>query len=526
MIALISVVIFMGFGLFVLRQKENLIRAQVSQTVFAEYVLKTKKDYIKTAIDRRIKELQDDYSFHKNTTDSILFNSLAYQNSLKQEALNRIKEIYLKKGGYVWVNELLKNGPNDYFVKQMYNPTRPHIDGYQLSFNEQDTKGQYLHKMILVAVKENENSFISYWWKELDSDTVSEKISYVQLFKPYHWILGSGIHLDEIEHFKIQSQTEFDKRFSFYQKTTIFYALILFIVISLIAFLQKRKIQQLITYYIRKVEDKEVKLIDFNNQLETKVNHRTNDLLKTNIALEKAMIIAEESNKLKSSFLANMSHEVRTPMNSILGFSDLLTDIDNTPEQIKRYVGFIRKSGEQLLGTINDILDISSLESNQLILEKQEVKLYLMLQEMYTDCSKTYKNHDVKFQLSFPDSEKDTLCYTDPIRFKQLFYKLISNAFKFTSKGTITFGYSMERENKNNSLLFFVKDTGIGIAENKQHLIFKHFSQAGEIEYRQGNGIGLSICKGIIELMEGDIWFHSKEHVGSTFYFRIPRRLH
>jgi signal transduction histidine kinase len=237
--------------------------------------------------------------------------------------------------------------------------------------------------------------------------------------------------------------------------------------------------------------------------------------------LIKARLKAEESDKLKSVFLANMSHEIRTPLNGILGFSDLLINKDIEPDKREEYVKIIKSSSNQLVRIINDILDISKIETGQFHVNVSAISLNTLLDEaflylltMINDNDKDIEGREVK---SF---EKDDLIYTDKVRLQQVLLNLISNAVKFTDKGYIEIGYKQ----KENTILFFVKDTGIGIPSNKHRLIFERFRQVEESFTRTygGTGLGLPISKGIIELMGGKIWLESKAEEGSTFYFTIP----
>ncbi|PCH75213.1 MAG: hypothetical protein COB98_09270 [Flavobacteriaceae bacterium] len=521
-IALISIIIFFGLGILMLREKEITFRNNIAQNMYAEYVLESKKDYIKTAIDRKITELQQQFNFQQQTRDSAFFWSDKFQNIIKKECLMRIKNMQLKKGGYVWVEEIYDYDGGDKFAIQLHNPTKPEMDNKWLSTNDKDLMGIKFYALMLDVVRNNKDPYFKYWYPKLGTDTITQKISYVKLFKPFDWVIGTGVHLDEIENFTTRSQSEFDTKFAPFKKNSFIYVFILLVITLYIAFLHKKRIQGLIHFYISKVAEKEEQLIRFNDDLELIITDRTKDLQEINVELKTAKEAAEESNKLKTAFLANMSHEVRTPMNSILGFSDLLTDKENTPHQINRYVGFIQKSGQQLLNTINDILDISKIEAHQLEIELEEVSLNEILEDVYSHTDKLYGTTAIKYSLLSPKTNKNIMIFTDPSRFKQVFIKLISNAFKFTDEGSISIGYSIINEENKPKILFFVKDTGIGITKTKQHLLFKHFSHASENEYRQGNGIGLSICKGLVDLMGGEIWFSSEKGQGSYFYFTIP----
>jgi len=232
---------------------------------------------------------------------------------------------------------------------------------------------------------------------------------------------------------------------------------------------------------------------------------------------------AEENDKLKSSFLANLSHEIRTPMNSIVGFSNLLELEKISTDTQTKYLQIIKSSSKQLLLLINDILDISKIEANQLnmnytVFDLQELFDELLIQFSF-ELSK-YEEKDVKLILN---KGKSTLfkIYNDKERLKQVLSNLLSNAIKFTPKGLIEFGYI---DLSNNKLKFYVKDTGIGISDEFKKVIFNRFSReklTSNTTYG-GTGIGLAISKGLVNLLEGEIFLESEKSVGSTFYFVLP----
>lgn len=233
--------------------------------------------------------------------------------------------------------------------------------------------------------------------------------------------------------------------------------------------------------------------------------------------LELAKNKAEESDRLKSAFLANMSHEIRSPLNGIIGFSELLKE-RKTDEKTVRYANYISGRSLDLLRIINDILDFSRIEAHQLEIIAQKFNLHSLTEELAGVYSIHNDNPESKTRIIFHLSE-DLELETDYFRLKQVLINLIDNALKFTAKGTVEIGYRSIR----NMVEFYVKDTGIGIPKNKTDLIFDRFRQINDSPVRQGgNGLGLSICKGIIELMNGEIRVISEENKGSTFYFSIP----
>lgn len=243
-----------------------------------------------------------------------------------------------------------------------------------------------------------------------------------------------------------------------------------------------------------------------------------------NSELEKAIEKAQESERLKSAFLANMSHEIRTPLNSILGFSSLLSQ-DIEPTKFNNYSKIIQNSGQQLLRIIDDILDLSKLESGQLPIVTELVDINNILQEVYSIQNKNKKlQSSPKITLKRPRIDPNNIIFlkTDSIRLAQVLNNLINNAIKFTNEGFIESGYTIKPEKDEKVVEFYVKDTGMGIPKEKQESIFDRFVQVENIRVTGGNGLGLSICKGLIELLGGKIWVESEVGIGSCFYFTLP----
>jgi len=234
------------------------------------------------------------------------------------------------------------------------------------------------------------------------------------------------------------------------------------------------------------------------------------------IAKEKA----EESDRLKSAFLANMSHEIRTPMNGILGFAELLKEPNVSVEDQEKYLGVIQKSGNRLLNIINDIVDISKIESGQMETTLSEVNVNEKIEDIYNFFMPQAQQKGIHFSNKCSLPADQARISSDKVKIYAILTNLVYNAFKFTYAGSIEFGY----EKKESFLEFFVKDTGIGISEANKDIIFKRFMQGGKITNKtyEGTGLGLSISKSYVEMLGGKIWVESEEGQGSTFYFTIP----
>ncbi len=233
---------------------------------------------------------------------------------------------------------------------------------------------------------------------------------------------------------------------------------------------------------------------------------------------------AEESDKLKTAFLANMSHEIRTPMNGILGFAEMLNDDQLSEGNRKKYVEIINNNGKMLMSLIDDVIDFAKIEARQIKILQQEFSLNMLLTQVHSSfLSESLRKEPKGVKLKIRKSLSNDDCYiqSDPNRVRQVLTNLVGNAFKFTKEGYIEFGYSAP---KDNILEFFVRDTGIGIPEDKIDLIFERFVQADYSRSRKysGSGLGLAISQGFVELLGGKMWAKSKENQGSVFYFSIP----
>ena len=238
------------------------------------------------------------------------------------------------------------------------------------------------------------------------------------------------------------------------------------------------------------------------------------------LELIKAKEKAEESDRLKSTFLTNMSHEIRTPMNGIIGFTELLKEPNLSSDDQQDFIQTIQISGARMLNTINNIVDVSKIESGLIQVDIKETNINEKMEFTYKFFKPEVEIKGLQFFFKNTLPSKEAIIKTDNEKVYGIMTNLIKNAIKFTYEGSIEYGY----EKRGEFLEFFVKDTGIGIPQKQFQLIFERFRQGSESHNRgyEGSGLGLSIAKSYVEMLGGEIWVESEEGKGSIFYFTIP----
>ena len=275
-------------------------------------------------------------------------------------------------------------------------------------------------------------------------------------------------------------------------------------------------IQYNLLHIVQVTQNQSEKLKDANENLKQEIDRKENIQRELQNAKEKA----EESDRLKSAFLANMSHEIRTPMNGILGFAQLLDKQDISREKQQEFINHIQKSGERLLATVNDLIDISRIETGQIEVSHEIINLNQEIVDIvnFFTTEANGKGIDIGVKDKLPGYE--ARIKTDQMKFSSVLRNLIKNAIKYTEHGSIAIGCKREGQ----YIRFYVADTGIGIPEDRQDAIFNRFVQADIADTRayEGSGLGLSIARSYIELLGGKIWVESIEGQGSTFYFNLP----
>lgn len=289
------------------------------------------------------------------------------------------------------------------------------------------------------------------------------------------------------------------------------------------------KVNELIS--IDKLKELNHELKEMKENLENIVEQRTIEL---SVAKEKA----EESDRLKSNFLANMSHEIRTPMNGILGFAGLLKEANLNGEDQINYITMIEEGGERMLGIINNLIDISKLESGMTKVVLTETNIKSQLEYIHSFFKPEVEKKGMQFFLNESLNEKEAVVHTDREKIYAILTNLVKNAIKYSETGFIELGCGStlrQAQSDANSpigsvreraeLQFYVKDTGIGIAPDRHQAVFERFIQAdtGDNRAYQGAGLGLAISKAYTELLGGKTWMESEPGKGSVFYFTIPQ---
>lgn len=232
---------------------------------------------------------------------------------------------------------------------------------------------------------------------------------------------------------------------------------------------------------------------------------------------------AEASDKIKTAFLTNISHDLRTPLNAILGFTQLLNTKKVNDETLNKYCSIIMAQGESLLRLINDIIDIAKIEADEIAISKENFDLRYLLDDVFNFYQnqltiKNQKNIELKFSI---EETVPKVIFQDQHRLKQILFNLLGNALKFTYTGHVILDV---KNHDTRSILFSIEDTGIGIPKNKLEIIFERFRQVDESPTKSfgGAGLGLSICKSLIDLLGGYLWVESELDKGTTFYFILP----
>jgi len=446
-----------------------------------------------------------------------------YFPEFRNEIARKISSVRFKYGGYVFMNQI--DGT----------PIVMNGSVYTGNLNLLTDDGSARHSVFmqeLAMVRNNaDGGYFYYKWNKMNDTIPSDKCSYVRLFKEYNWLVGAGFYLDEIKQsIKDQQKMQLEDQKESISIVLIILFVLLFLEGIIIYHFNKRYKSDFDRFfnffYSSQTSFKQLNISEFYFDEFKSAAIAANKMIVLREEIETKLVQeqtkATQSDRLKSAFLANMSHEIRTPMNAILGFSGLLEDDDQTEEDKKIFIKLIRKNGDMLLSLINDIIDISKIEANLLVVRKRPVKLSRFLKEIddhYIETLASRKDKLIHFHID-NQTDEDMLILSDEMRLRQVFDNLIGNAIKFTPSGSISVKVKMNGE----MLRCSISDTGIGIPLNQQADIFERFIQAEQSPNMNfgGTGLGLAISKNLIQLLGGSIHIKSEYGQGSTFYFDIP----
>ncbi len=367
----------------------------------------------------------------------------------------------------------------------------------------------------------------------------SNRIAYSIYYPPCDWYVGTSFSMSQIEAELFERKEVLIRQ----MRQAIFIIIIVLIFIIIVEILLAAPIRlqinhdfTLFTTFFKRAQitydniDVHTLTLEETKSLASVSNEMITSLQRTFKKLKKEEEKAQKSDKLKSAFLANLSHEIRTPMNAIVGFSELLEEEDIEPEDRHMLTEQVKKSSNDLLELIDNIINVAKLEAGDISVEKNYINLLDVIKDadQYAQNRIEISKKDIKLKLLFTP-ECNSYIHTDQNRLSQALHHILDNAVKFTEKGEIT----LSVENQKNRVYFQIKDTGIGISPENTELIFKHFTQVAEGQdsmannlsrLHQGVGIGLSICRNIIRALGGDIWVDSKINEGSIFQFYIKSK--
>jgi len=260
-----------------------------------------------------------------------------------------------------------------------------------------------------------------------------------------------------------------------------------------------------------------------NQILEEKVKERTKELELANRELIIARDKAQKSDRLKTAFLNNISHEIRTPLNGILGFASFIIQPDITMEKKEKYLEILNLSSTRLMNTVTDIMDLSLIISGNMHVHPQQVNVSSLLKNVFMDFQESAKIKKLDFKMQFPNNADEIMLHTDKEMLYKAISKIINNSVKFTQEGSINLGFELI----NDEIKIFVKDTGVGIEDDAQKIVFENFMQEDISNTRghEGSGMGLSIARGIMRLLDGEISLVSTKKVGTTVFLTLPYKI-
>jgi len=407
--------------------------------------------------------------------------------------------------GYNRVSNSFKNLKNAENNLQMQNEEYFSLNEEYLTLNDE-------LKYSLIKISESEDKFKTIANQSIDAIVLTDFLGNLVFVNPAFCklISYSELELSNIKLHDIVSEEDFKKYFNL--------ELNLLVNNPIRLNLKQKNNEELTTEIVRTIINLD------NKTLILSTIRNISEQIKKESELITAKEKAEESDRLKTEFIHNLSHEIRTPMNGILGFSDLLSRPNLSFEKQQQYINIVQNSGKILLQTIDDILEISRLDTHQVLLNEKPTCLNYILLELFTTYESKAKYNKIPLYLKKALSDNESIFIADEIKIKAIVRNLLENAFKFTQTGYVEFGYKLLLINSKQWVQIYVKDTGIGIKKEKHEIIFERFTQAdNNLDFNVGGlGLGLAIARENATIMGGTITLESENNEGSTFYLTIP----
>ena len=463
--------------------------------LYEDKLLQQRRQYIAELVDMATGVVE---SCHQQELKGLLTTSGAQQSALA------ILKVMSRDTGYFWIHDLQ--------LKMIMHPYESHLDNHTIA-NYTDPNGKRLVVEMNRRVTASGSGDLEYYWPKPGQEKPVAKVSNVKLFSPWGWVIGSGMYLDDI------SNEVASLRYNVY--LIVGFVLILISGFSFVAAMRIKEPLQQALALLQDIPEQyrpaqgTVVLDESNRLLRAMVNLVT--------GLNAAKEQAEAASEAKGVFLAQMSHEIRTPMNAISGLTELALDQAASAQQRELLVG-ISHAANHLLSLVNQVLDFSKLESGNVELEKIVFNLPQTVSATLLPFSVRVRAKGVAFETFLADDLPEQVV-GDPTRLRQVLVNLVGNAVKFTSQGRIDILVETgEKAGKRAELQFTVKDTGVGIPQEKLEQIFVPYTQAAVSVTREfgGTGLGLSIVKQLLDVMGGTITVKSQSGIGTTFHVSVP----
>jgi signal transduction histidine kinase/DNA-binding NarL/FixJ family response regulator len=467
----------------------------------------------------------------------------------QKELLDDIAKVRYGKNGYIFID--------DWQGVVLAHGAQPDLVGQNI-WDHQDSKGVKVVQGLIAAAKTEAGDFVYYSWRKPDTGEERPKVSFAKGVSDWQWMIGTGVYIDDVEtdiailQSSLRASLRRDIFWLLMVSGTVGVLLLLIvqrvfrsllrdfsrfddffheaafvdreIEVASLTFSELRGMGLSANKMLRDKVAAQERLRKHRDHLEEEVAERTYTLKEKNLLLEQAKEAAEAANRAKSIFLANMSHELRTPLNAILGFAQVMKNSRDTTTEQRENLEVITRSGEHLLNLINNVLDISKIESGRVELEESPCDLHQLVQGVKSIMYAQASSKGLSFTLEqAPDLPR--LIVGDAGKLRQVLINLIGNGVKYTEQGRVVLRILAESQENPEQvrLRFEVVDTGPGIREEDRKRIFSPFVQVGERPPTEaGTGLGLSICKQYVELMGGEIDVADAADGGALFFFEIP----